>query len=58
MAYGVTQCQYPLIARMDTDDIAFPERCEKGIGNSGLARPDISVSGGGLEKIQQFANSS
>ena len=50
LAYGVTQCQYPLIARMDTDDIAFPERCERELEI--LAnQPDISVVGGGLEKF-------
>ncbi|MBR4909806.1 MAG: glycosyltransferase [Clostridia bacterium] len=26
--YGVTKCRNPLIARMDTDDIAYPDRCE------------------------------
>ncbi len=26
---GVLQCQYDIIARMDTDDIAVPDRFEK-----------------------------
>ncbi|MDU6293985.1 glycosyltransferase [Streptococcus sp. 959] len=29
LRYGVLQCQYDIIARMDTDDIAVPDRFEK-----------------------------
>lgn len=29
LSYGVHKCRNELIARMDTDDIAFPVRCEK-----------------------------
>ncbi len=28
---GLTKCSFPLVARMDTDDIAFPDRFEKQI---------------------------
>lgn len=29
LRYGVLQCQYGIIARMDTDDLAVPDRFEK-----------------------------
>ena len=29
LRYGVLQCQYDIIARMDTDDLAVPNRFEK-----------------------------
>lgn len=29
LARGLEECTYDLIARMDSDDIAFPDRCEK-----------------------------
>jgi cellulose synthase/poly-beta-1,6-N-acetylglucosamine synthase-like glycosyltransferase len=41
LARGVEQCSCELIARMDSDDIAFPDRCEKQLeifnNNPGLA---------------------
>ena len=32
LAVGVESCRNNLIARMDSDDIACPERCEKAAG--------------------------
>lgn len=50
LAFGVEQCRYDIIARMDTDDISFPERCEKEL-NVLLDKPQIAIVGGGLEKF-------
>ena len=50
LAKGVELCQYDLIARMDTDDIANLERCKKQLEflNKHL---DISVVGGQIEEF-------
>ena len=29
LADGLLKCSYPLVARMDTDDVAFPDRFER-----------------------------
>ena len=50
LAFGVENCRYDIIARMDTDDISFPERCEKELEIL-LANPQIAIVGGGLEKF-------
>lgn len=41
---GVLNCAYDIIARMDTDDIAHPERFEKQI-NFLINNPDIDIAG-------------
>lgn len=50
LGFGVFQCQYDFIARMDTDDICFPDRCEKELE---ILRkyPSVAIVGGGLEKF-------
>ena len=50
LAFGVENCRYDIIARMDTDDISFPERCEKELEVL-LDNPQIAIVGGGLEKF-------
>ena len=50
LAFGVTQCHYPIVARMDTDDISFPNRCEKELEVL-INNPRIAIVGGGLEKF-------
>lgn len=52
MAYGVLQCTNELIARMDSDDIALPDRFEKQIKYM-AENPGISVVGG---QISEFIN--
>ena len=42
---GLTHCSYPLVARMDTDDIAFPDRFEKQL--AAFERdPELTLCGG------------
>lgn len=50
LKYGVEQCQYDWIARMDSDDIAIPERLElqeEIIRNN----PEVSVVGGHISEF-------
>lgn len=50
--YGLAHCQYDLVARMDTDDIARRDRFKIQIGVM-LGRPEIGVCGG---RIMSFGN--
>ena len=50
LAKGVTLCQNELIARMDTDDIACPERLEIQLEYMNN-HPEIAVCGGWLEEF-------
>lgn len=47
---GVRHCKCDLIARMDSDDIARPERCEKQCEYLS-AHPEISILGGWIEEF-------
>jgi len=47
--YGIKSCNQELIARMDTDDIALPERFEKQIQFM-LANPDIAAASAQIEE--------
>ncbi len=52
LAKGVELCQYDdLIARMDTDDIAMPDRLEKEGGIYGKAHPEVDVVGGAIREF-------
>lgn len=53
LAKGVERCSYELIARMDSDDIAFPDRCEKQLAVF-YKNPELAIVGG---KIAEFADS-
>lgn len=44
---GLTLCKNELVARMDTDDIAFPERCEKQLAVF-AERPELDIVGSSL----------
>jgi len=44
-ARGVENCAYELIACMDSDDIAFPDRCEKQLAVF-QHHPDLAIVGG------------
>lgn len=47
---GVLACRYPFIARMDTDDIARPDRFEKQV-SAFRANPELSLVGGWIEEF-------
>jgi cellulose synthase/poly-beta-1,6-N-acetylglucosamine synthase-like glycosyltransferase len=51
LAKGVEQCSCDLIARMDSDDIAFPDRCEKqlAIFNN---NPELTIVGGTIAEFR------
>lgn len=53
LAKGVEQCSYELIARMDSDDISFPDRCEKQLTIFN-ANPELAIVGG---TIAEFTDS-
>lgn len=47
---GVNACRNELIARMDSDDISRPDRCEKELSFLS-AHPEISIVGGWIEEF-------
>ena len=47
---GVTECRNERIARMDSDDISLPDRCEKELAVL-EAHPELSVVGGIVEEF-------
>lgn len=47
---GIKHCKNELVARMDSDDIACPDRCEKQI-NVFNTYPDVSVCSGVVEEF-------
>lgn len=47
---GLKECSYPLVARMDSDDISLPDRFEKQI-QAFEADKDLSVLGGAIREI-------
>lgn len=50
LAYGLQQCSYELIARMDADDISLPDRFEKQLAYFS-SHPGIAVLGGQIQEI-------
>lgn len=52
LSRGLCHCRNEFVARMDTDDIALPERCENQIDFL-LANPSVSIVGG---QIDEFVN--
>ncbi len=50
LAYGVLKCKCEFIARMDTDDIAFKDRCQRELDIL-ISDPSIAIVGGGLQKF-------
>lgn len=52
---GVKECKYDLIARMDSDDIAVEERCEKELAVFEL-HPEISIVGGFVGEFDNFVD--
>lgn len=51
--YGLTKCSYELVARMDTDDIALPQRFQRQIAFM-KEHPAVDVSGAALEEFDQY----
>lgn len=50
LRFGLERCAYSLVARMDTDDIARPERFELQL-NYLLQHPEVSVVGGWIREF-------
>lgn len=48
---GLKHCSHELVARMDTDDICFPERFEKQVSFMN-ENPDIDISGSWIEEFE------
>lgn len=47
---GIKHCRYPLIARMDSDDISLPERCERQLKEFEL-NPALSIVGTNIDEF-------
>lgn len=47
---GIKHCKNELVARMDSDDIAYPDRCEKQI-NVFNTHPEVSICSGVVEEF-------
>mgnify|MGYP004489490449 FL=1 len=47
---GIKHCRHELVARMDSDDIAYPDRCEKQLSVFN-ARPEVNVCSGIVEEF-------
>lgn len=60
LAAGVESCRNNLIARMDSDDIACPERCEKQLvqfrGNPALALASGAIAEFEMDSMEKAAN--
>ena len=52
---GITHCKNELVARMDSDDIAYPNRCEKQIAIFN-AHPEVSICSGIVEEFATDPN--
>lgn len=49
---GLAVCKFDLVAKMDADDIAVPERCEKQLA-AFKENPDLSVLGGWIAEFAE-----
>lgn len=47
---GLSYCKYELVARMDSDDIAYPDRCEKQMAVFN-EKPEVSICSGIVEEF-------
>lgn len=52
---GINYCKNELIARMDSDDIAFNNRCEKQL-EVFLEKPNVSICSGTVEEFSEDIN--
>lgn len=53
--YGLEYCHNELVARMDTDDIAKPERCEKQV-EAFEKHPEFSIIGSAVDEFYGSSN--
>lgn len=47
---GIKHCKNELVARMDSDDIAYPDRCERQINVFNI-HPEVSICSGAVEEF-------
>lgn len=47
---GIQHCRHELVARMDSDDISYPDRCEKQLAVF-RAHPEVSICSGTVEEF-------
>ena len=52
---GIKHCKNELVARMDSDDIAYPDRCEKQMAVFN-AHPEVSICSGIVEEFTTDPN--
>lgn len=52
---GIKHCKNELVARMDSDDISRPERCEKQLGLF-YEKPELSIVSGTVEEFSLSVN--
>src|SRR5699024_2389598 len=52
---GLKACKNELVARMDTDDISLPTRCEKQL-HEFLTNPDLSIVGTNTDEFYESPN--
>ena len=52
LALAVENCRYPLIARMDSDDIAMPDRFEQQLEYL-KANPEVDIVGGDINEFME-----
>ena len=49
---GIRHCRHELIARMDSDDISYPDRCEKQL-KVFSSMPEVSICSGVIEEFSE-----
>lgn len=52
---GLATCQYPLVARMDADDIAHPTRLEKQVEFL-IEHPDVDIVGSNIQLFGRYTH--
>lgn len=52
---GIKCCRHELIARMDSDDISYPDRCERQLA-AFKANPDLDIISGTIEEFSVSTN--
>lgn len=52
---GIKHCKYELVARMDSDDISRPDRCEKQLGVF-TTHPEVSICSGTILEFRDDVN--
>lgn len=50
LAVGLKECKYELVARMDTDDVSVPDRCEQQL-KCFEEIPELDIIGGDIEEF-------